>query len=104
MKAMIYSASWCAACKEMADFLKQQYPDVTTQFIPIDQLPAEVQAKIMGELRKLTWSDQLPVTLLDDTVVLGTDYAALTAFLGPGGRPPASGRAQHRHGLTEAGA
>ena len=104
MKAIVYSTSWCAACREMVDYLKQQYSAVETQHILVDQMQAETQAKIAAALRKLTWSDQLPVTLLDDTVVLGTDYAALIAILGPAGRPPPSGSAQHRHGLTEGGA
>ncbi|HLF27657.1 MAG TPA: hypothetical protein VJG32_15080 [Anaerolineae bacterium] len=103
MKAMIYSASWCAACRELADYVKQQYPAVTAQFVPIDQMPAEARDKILAALRQLTWAEQVPVTLLDDTVVLGTDYAALIAILGPVGKPPPSGSAQHRHGLSETG-
>jgi glutaredoxin len=103
MKIMIYSASWCAACRDMADYLKQTYPDAAAQFVPIDQMPADTQEQILAALRKLTWSDQLPVTVIDDTVVLGTDYAALIALLGPGGKSPAGGSAQHRHGLIESG-
>lgn len=102
MKAMIYSASWCAVCQRMADYLKQNYPRVDVQFISLDQLPQEARDKALAALFKLTWSDQLPVTLLDDTVVLGTDYAALLAVLGPSGAPPPPGNAQHHHGLIEA--
>ena len=104
MKAIVYSTSWCAACRQMADFLKQHYTDTETQFVPVDQTPAETQEKIAAALRKLTWSDELPVTVIGDSVVVGTDYAALIALLGPGGRPPAGGSAQHRHGIAEAGA
>jgi hypothetical protein len=102
MKAMIYGTSWCAACVGLADYLKQNYPAASPQFVPVDQMPAEVQEKIFVALRKLTWSDQLPVTLIDDHVVLGTDYAALVALLGPApARPPSGSGAQHRHGLAE---
>ncbi len=69
--------------------------------------PAELEAEgraVVAALRKLTWSDQLPVTVIGDSVVVGTDYAALIALLGPSGRPPAGGSAQHRHGIAEAGA
>jgi len=105
MKTMIYSTSWCAACREMADYLRQTYPDAAVQYVPVDQMPADAQEKIATALRKLTWSDQLPVTVIDDTVVLGTDYAALIALLGPGGKPPGGGSAEHRHGVVdEAGA
>jgi len=65
-------------------------------------LPQEARDKALAALLKLTWSSQLPVTLLDDTVILGVDYAALLAVLGPGGAPPPPGNAQHRHGLAEA--
>ncbi|HEY4691390.1 MAG TPA: hypothetical protein VIK33_18930 [Anaerolineae bacterium] len=98
---MIYSTSWCAACNTMADYLKQSYPDANAQFVPVDRMSADAQQKIFAALHKLTWSDQLPVTVVDDTVVLGTDYAALIAILGPASKPPA-GSAQHRHGLLEA--
>jgi hypothetical protein len=102
MKAMIYSASWCRVCQSMADYLKQQYPQVSVQFVPLDRVPAEARDKALAALRKLTWSDQLPVTLLDDTVILGADYTALVAILGPTSAPPPSGNSQHRHGLAEA--
>lgn len=102
MKIMIYSTSWCAACRSMAEFVKQQYPDASAQFVPVDKMPADVQEKILAQLRQLTWSDQLPVTVIDDTLVLGTDYAALIALLGPSSNPPAGGSAQHRHGLAGA--
>jgi hypothetical protein len=101
MKAMIYSASWCATCQSMADYLKQQYPNVSVQFVPLDRLPADARDKAFAALRKLTWSDQIPVTLIDDTVILGADYKALAAILGPTGAPPPSGNSQHRHGWTE---
>jgi len=103
MKAMIYSASWCAACQGMADYLKQQYPTVSVQFVPLDRVPPDAREKALAALRKLTWSDQLPVTLLDDTVVLGTDFAALIAILGPASKPPPPGHSQHRHGVDKAG-
>ena len=57
--------------------------------------------KALAALRKLTWSDQLPVTLLDDTAILGTDYKALVAILGPTGTLPPPGNSQHRHGIDE---
>ena len=104
MKAIVYSTSWCAACRQMADFLKQHYALTETQFVPVDKMPAETQVKIAAALSKITWSDQLPVTVIGDSVVVGTDYTALIALLGPGGRPPAGGSAQHRHGIAEAGA
>lgn len=103
MKAMIYSVSWCSVCQSMADYLKQQYPQVSVQFVPLDRVPPEAQQKAFAALRKLTWSDHLPVTLLDDTVILGADYKALVAILGPTGAPPPPGNSQHRHGVTEAG-
>jgi len=105
MKAIVYSTSWCAACRQMADFLRQQYADMETQFVPVDKMPAETQEKVVAALRKLTWSDQLPVTVIGDSVVVGADYTALIALLGPGGRPPITrGGVQHRHGIAEAGA
>ena len=103
MKAMIYSTSWCAACQGMVDYLKQHYPQVQIQLIPLDRLAQEARDKALAALLKLTWSDQLPVTLLDDTIVLGTDYKALVAILGPTGAPPPPGNSQHRHGYIEAG-
>ena len=103
MKAMIYSASWCAVCQSMVDYLKKQYPSVSVQFAPLDRVPPDAREKALAALRKLTWSDQLPVTLLDDTVILGADYKALVAILGPTGAPPPPGDSQHRHGVDETG-
>ena len=104
MKIMMYSTSWCAVCQSMAEFIKQQYPSASMQFVPVDRMPADVQEKILAHLRTLTWSNQLPVTVIDDTVVLGTDYAALIVLLGPSHKSPSGGSTQHRHGLAETAA
>jgi thiol-disulfide isomerase/thioredoxin len=98
---MVYSASWCAACRDMVEYLKREYPTLDVHFIPLDRMPADVRVRALAAVRKLTWSDELPVTLLDDTVILGTDYKALVAILGPSGAPPPLGSAQHRHGTDE---
>ena len=100
MKVMTYGTSWCWACTALADYLKQ-YPELQAQYVPVDRMPADAQQKILEALRRLTWSDQLPVTVIDDTVVLGTDYAALIAILGPAPTKPPVGNSQHRHGLVE---
>ena len=101
MKVLTYGTSWCDACNAMADYLKRSYPDAQPRFVPVDKMPAETQARVMDALRQLTWSDQLPVTVVDDTVILGADYAALIAILGAGELPPA-GNSQHRHGVAAA--
>jgi hypothetical protein len=88
----------------MVDYLQEQYAGVQVQLIPLDRVPAEAREKALAALRKLTWSDQLPVTLLDDTVILGADYKALAAILGQARKAPPAGNAQHRHGLDEAAA
>jgi hypothetical protein len=104
MKAIVYDTSWCAACRHMADFLRQQYADMETQFVPVDKMPTETQGQIVAAPRRLTWTDELPMTEIGASVVVGTDYAALIALLEPDGRPPAGGSAQHRHEIAEAGA
>jgi glutaredoxin len=104
MKAIVYTGSWCSICRSMVDYLQEQYAGVQVQLIPLDRVPAEAREKALAALRKLTWSDQLPVTLLDDTVILGADYKALAAILGQARKAPPAGNAQHRHGLDEAAA
>ena len=101
MKAMIYSTSWCATCRELAEYIAQQYPTVDLHFVPLDRMPQDVRDRALAAVRKLTWSDQLPVTLLDDTVILGADYKALIAILGPTKAAPPSGSSQHQHGIED---
>ena len=101
MRGIIYSTSWCAACRDMSEYVQQHYPAVELQFIPLDRMPPDLRDRALDAIRNLTWSDELPVTLIDDTVILGTDYTALTAILGPGKALPPAGSAQHRHGLDQ---
>lgn len=101
MKAIVYSTSWCANCKDMVDFLKREYPDLSIQFFALDRRSQEQRDKALAAIQKLTWSKRLPVTLLDDTVILGTDYMALIAFLGRPAESPPRGNYEHRHGLDE---
>ena len=101
MKARVYSTSWCINCKEMIDFLKREYPDLNIEFFALDNIPQETRDKLLAAIQKLTWSRRLPVTLLDDTVILGTDYMALIAFLGRPKKSPPRGNYEHRHGLDE---
>jgi len=101
MKAIIYSTSWCVACRDMSEYVQQHYPAVELQFVPLDRMSPRLRDRTLDAIRKLTWSDELPVTLIDDTVILGTDYAALIAILGPGQALPPAGSAQHRHALDQ---
>jgi hypothetical protein len=99
MKAMIYSTSWCVECQRMAEYLKSQYSDLDVQLVGLDLVPPDAREKALAALRKLTWSDLLPVTLLDDNVIIGTDYMALIAILGPAQEKPPRGSSEHQHSI-----
>lgn len=100
MKVMIYSTSWCADCQRMAEYLKSQYADLEVQIVGLDQVPAGAREKALVALRKLTWSDLVPVTLLDDNVIIGTDYMALIAILGQTKERPPRGSSAHQHSVN----
>ncbi len=65
----VYSLSTCPWCKKVKSFLDEI--SVEYEAIDVDLAKGEEQKQALDEVRQLTGKSSFPVTVINDTVILG---------------------------------
>jgi glutaredoxin len=82
--AIIYSASWCGACKATKEYLR-------SLSVPIEERDIEKDRKALSELVALAGEDAaIPVTVIGSAVIGGFDRDALRRGVEAARRAPSS--------------
>ncbi|MBS7346576.1 MAG: NrdH-redoxin [Candidatus Sacchiramonaceae bacterium] len=75
-KVILYSTSWCSFCHAEADWLEHNKVEFELKDIERDEAAmTELKEKMNGEFRGV------PVTVIDDEVIVGFDRPKLTQLL-----------------------
>ncbi len=75
-KVILYSTSWCSFCHAEADWLEHNKVEFELKDIEQDEAAmTELKEKMGGEFRGV------PVTAIDDEIVVGFDRLKLTQLL-----------------------
>jgi glutaredoxin 3 len=86
MKVVVYSSPTCGYCRQLKQFLVQRGVEFTEWDVSVD-------ASAAAEMIKKTGQRGVPVTIIDDQVIVGFDRARLEHLLAAKGgtRPPSFG-------------
>lgn len=72
-KVIVYSAEWCPWCHKVIDFLKEHDIEMEVRNVEKEEHAKEVMEK--------SGQSGIPVTLIDDNVVIGYDTKKLKELL-----------------------